>query len=136
MTKPTKLGWIAVKNRSQPEIDAGVSLPEARSLETSFFENHQVYSALDKSLYGVTELTKKLTRILANRIQYELPSIQKEVKNMLRNASNELKQLGDTPPSTEAEMRQVFVNRVMVRSRKATSLTFLSQFRASLFCHR
>lgn len=59
-------------------------------------------------------LTNKLTRILANRIQHALPEIQKEVKKKLSEVMNELEELGDAPPSGVAEMRQVYINKVLV----------------------
>ena len=48
-----KLGYVAVKNRSQQEVDSGMSLEDARSSERKFFETNPLVSDLDRSLWGM-----------------------------------------------------------------------------------
>ena len=44
---------MAVKNRSQKEVDAGMSLEDARRSERQFFETNALVSDLDRSLWGM-----------------------------------------------------------------------------------
>ena len=90
--KPLALGYIMVRNRSQKEIVEKISTTRSRYLisiwsqvmvnvvgflsyreiESSFFSNHPVFRNCSPKLYGVSQLAKKLTYLLVNRIKGEL----------------------------------------------------------------
>jgi dynamin 1-like protein len=40
---PLRLGYVAVLNRSQEDIDAGIDIVEARRKENNFFAKHPIY---------------------------------------------------------------------------------------------
>jgi hypothetical protein len=41
-------------------------------MEIAFFSNHPVFRTCNPKLYGVAQLSKRLTQLLVNRIQLEL----------------------------------------------------------------
>lgn len=47
---------------------------ENRENELSFFTGHTVFRNLNPTLYGVDQLSKKLTTVLVNKIKQELVS--------------------------------------------------------------
>ena len=103
--KPLKLGYIMVKNRSQKQIDDGVTLYQAKALEQAWFAQHPDFRLLDSSLFGVDNLAKKLTSILVDRIKDALPDLHKEISHVMEKTSNALKTLGQCPPSKLQDMR-------------------------------
>jgi hypothetical protein len=76
-----------------------------------------VFSRLSDRVVGVENLTRKLTSILATRIQSGLPCIYKELNQKLREARDALEALGEAPPSDVASMRRCFAASTYVRSR-------------------
>ena len=103
--KPLKLGYIMVKNRSQKQIDDGISLDEAKKLERSWFGQHSHFRSLNPSLFGVDNLSKKLTGILVDLIKDALPQLSKEITHHTEKTSLELEKLGPHGPSSIQEMR-------------------------------
>lgn len=69
VTKPLKLGYIMVKNRSQRELDEGVSVTEMKRREMEFFANHRFFRSVDTTHLGVSSLTTSLTHVLVDRIK-------------------------------------------------------------------
>ena len=45
-----------------------------RIAEMNFFRNHEVFNKCDPKLWGVDQLSKRLTSLLVNRIQLQLVS--------------------------------------------------------------
>jgi len=98
--KPLRLGYVMVKNRSQKEIENGVTYQQAKENESMFFSNHLYFSRLSKSFFGVENLTKRLTTVLVQRIQASLPAIKWELQSSLEKTIRELKPLGQSVPSS------------------------------------
>lgn len=46
-----------------------------REMETEFFQRHPVFRKVNPQLVGVTQLSKKLTVLLVDRIKKELVSV-------------------------------------------------------------
>ena len=101
--KPLKLGYVMVKNRSQREVEMNLSVKEARLNEANFFASHPVFSKMDRSLFGVDNLVKKLTEVLVSRVYDALPSMRDEVSTMLDKATKELEELGSGAGETTTE---------------------------------
>lgn len=100
--KPLKLGYVIVKSRNQKALMDNVSLEDAQKDELHYFESHPQYSAVDKSLIGVKNLTARLMQILCDRIREQLPDIKAQVKSKLAEATSELKSIGAAPPTGSA----------------------------------
>jgi interferon-induced GTP-binding protein Mx len=114
INKPLKLGYIMVKNRSQKQIDEGVTLDEAKQIERSWFSGHQHFKSLDPSLFGADNLAGKLTDILVDRIKDSIPQLHKEITQLLDRTSQDLEALGACPPSTVDNMRAALMSFLML----------------------
>lgn len=94
--KPLALGYIMVKNRSQKDLNSNVSTVQARENESDYFKNHSVFRNCDPKLYGVQQLSKKLTLLLVSRIQREFLPIRQEVENRLNDVRAEIRAMSST----------------------------------------
>jgi dynamin 1-like protein len=90
-----KLGFIAVVNRSQADINTNKSITAAREQERLFFANHQVYKQV-VSRSGTEFLSKTLNKILMNHIRDTLPDLRMKVNATLSTARQEMAALGDS----------------------------------------
>jgi interferon-induced GTP-binding protein Mx1 len=106
LRKPLKLGYLMVKNRSQKQIDEGLTLMDARSLETTFFSAHPQFGSANASYFGVENLMSRLTSVLVQRIQEGLPAMRKEISDLREKTHLELSELGKPPPTEPTEIRQ------------------------------
>ncbi|CAM9971881.1 unnamed protein product, partial [Ectocarpus sp. 8 AP-2014] len=91
--KPLQLGYVMVKNRSQAELKAGLTGTEAREAEEAFFRQHSHFKGCDPKLFGVANLTTRLTQLLVTRIQHELVPMKADVETALASVRTELKGL-------------------------------------------
>lgn len=110
--KPLKLGYVMVKNRSQRQVEAHVSVQEARQNEDQFFANHPLFSAMDSSYFGVDTLVSKLTAVLVSRVHDALPDMRREIVALLQNLSAELAQLGTGAGNTPAEANMILMRTI------------------------
>ena len=101
--KPLKLGYVMVKCRSQKELDAGMGPVEARKAESAFFAEHPDWRQLRSPVLGVDRLTSSLTNLLVGRIQESLPSIKWELQAQLELAQQQVAELGQGLPASQAE---------------------------------
>lgn len=90
-----KLGFIAVVNRSQADINTNKSMTAARDQEKQFFVNHSVYKQV-ASRSGTEFLSKTLNKILMNHIRDTLPDLRMKVNTTLSSARQEMAALGDS----------------------------------------
>lgn len=60
--------------RSQKDLADNISALEARDKEDAFFKNHPVFRYCDPKLYGIGNLSRKLTMLLVTKIKKELVS--------------------------------------------------------------
>ena len=106
--KPLRLGYIMVKNRSQEQINAGLTLADAKISEQQYFLGHSHFGQLDSTFFGVENLASTLTSVLVGRIRDTLPQIRKEVQAKLKEVSQTLSDHGKPPPPTPDECRMEF----------------------------
>ena len=120
LRKPLKLGYVMVKNRSQKQIDDGVTLAEAKVAEDVWFKNHAHFGALARdsrahdtqSSFGVDALSTRLTELLVDRIQHVLPELSAEVATQLDVHISELNQLSVAPPTDTKDMQKALMQMV------------------------
>ncbi|KAG5184845.1 Mx2, Mx-like dynamin-related GTPase [Tribonema minus] len=91
--KPLQLGYTMLRNRTQKELAAGASAAEAKRLEQEFFKAHPHFKSCDPKLFGIDNLTSRLTQLLVTRIQAELVPMKAEVESALASVRAELKTL-------------------------------------------
>jgi hypothetical protein len=57
----------SAQNRTQKELSEGLTASEARGSEDAFFHNHAYFRGLDSKLFGIDNLTARLTDLLVDR---------------------------------------------------------------------
>ena len=90
-------GYVAVKNRSQDDINKQIKVAEALENEKRYFESHNEYRTLPNHV-GTTTLSRKLTALLYEHITTCLPTIERDIIENLRRYEKELMQLGEPFP--------------------------------------
>ena len=98
ITKPLMHGYVMVKNRTQEELEGGMSLKDARVAEKNYFDSSP-YERTGARL-GVEELTTALTNLLVNLIVTAIPEMKNQVAEKLENSRSLLKAYGEHPPET------------------------------------
>ncbi|GMI50605.1 hypothetical protein ScalyP_jg4265 [Parmales sp. scaly parma] len=98
ITKPLMHGYVMVKNRTQEELEGGMSLKDARVAEKKYFDSSP-YERTGARL-GVEELTTALTNLLVNLIVTAIPEMKNQVAEKLENSRSLLKAYGEHPPET------------------------------------
>ena len=71
-------GYIAVKGRSQKDINEGKPIELGLADEIKFFENNPDYSAISYR-QGIKYLSRKISSIMHNHIKKQLPNISKKI---------------------------------------------------------
>lgn len=95
---PLKLGYVALKNRSQQDILNNMKVAEALKNEKKYFDEHPVYKNMPPGYCGTETLVEKLTIIFFNKIKEHLPDIIKQIKLKIKSAEEELNLLGVPMP--------------------------------------
>jgi GTPase SAR1 family protein len=112
------LGWCAVVNRSQDDIQRGVDMRTARENERVWFETHgETYGTEQASVdgsrafakdpdttapnVGTDALVNALVRVLGERVRREIPRIRETVETSARDLELELAGLGPATPHFE-----------------------------------
>ena len=95
---PLKLGYVAMKNRSQQDIKNKMKVKEALIKEKEFFDKHPVYGSMPPGYCGTQSVIDKLTVIFFDKIKEHLPDIIKKMKSKIREAQDELDLLGTPMP--------------------------------------
>ena len=70
-----KLGYIAVKNRSQQQVEDGISMEEARLHERQFFESNALVAGLDSSLWGMDTVIERIVDIQSQKVSEFIPKV-------------------------------------------------------------
>jgi len=83
-------GYFAVKNKNKSEL----TYKQNNVLECEYFNNHPIYSQLDKSKMGITNLSIYLSNILLGQIKKLIPNIQGQLVEKLMIVNKELDKLG------------------------------------------
>jgi len=126
---PLELGFVAVVNRGQRDIQNQVGVAAALSSEKVFFEQHEVYGArehaqLAASSLGTPRLVALLSRALHACIARVLPSLKTKVQDLLRDTMDERRALGTAVP--ERDLKRCCLDQVTAHT--LTSLLFTRIF--------
>ncbi|KAL3010859.1 hypothetical protein AAZX31_07G168300 [Glycine max] len=95
---PLRLGYVGVVNRSQEDILMNRSIKDALVAEEKFFCSHPIYSGLADSC-GVSQLAKKLNKILAQHIKAVLPGLRARISASLVTLAKEHASYGEITES-------------------------------------
>ncbi|KAH0791987.1 Dynamin central region family protein [Histomonas meleagridis] len=103
---PLRMGYIAVINRSQRDIDSNKSMRAQLKSESEYFSSNPIYrNMLDRC--GTKVLSDTLTRILVEHIRKSIPSLRTRVNQLIQDKENELKKYGSDPSSTQLNPREI-----------------------------
>jgi replication fork clamp-binding protein CrfC len=91
---PLKMGYVAVVNRSQQDINQRRALKDAQRAEGKFFRSHPIYRRLGDKC-GSKHLSERLNGVLVNHIKSVLPDISRQVDDFVRLKREELAAYGD-----------------------------------------
>ena len=96
-----KLGYVAVKGRSQLDIKRNIKVVEAKKKEMEFFARHPVYSSMPSHLLGTGSLISSLSNVFFKVVKAELPKIKNEISMRKRDCKEKLELMGEDFPETE-----------------------------------
>lgn len=88
-----KLGFVAVCNRSQQDINNGLPIAEALRREQAFFARHPVYKDVAYRS-GTAFLASTLNKILTYHIRQSLPAIRTKLAALIAKTNSELRTYG------------------------------------------
>jgi len=91
---PLKRGYIGVINRSQKDINDGVSIREGLKKEQNFFRKDPVYRSVSTQC-GTLHLSRTLNHILMQHIRECLPDIKTRIVSLLEETQTSLNDLGE-----------------------------------------
>ena len=97
-----KLGWHVLKNRDYDTRDT--TLAEQDAAEKQFFEERVWSTALPDTQLGIAKPRPRLSRVLLDQIEAELPSLNQDVDRKLQKCKDRLEALGG-PRSTLSEQK-------------------------------
>ena len=100
---PLKLGYVAIKNRCQADIQEKKTVKVSLNEEKKWFEKHPVYSTISSEYWGTESLTFKLVKLLYTHIKKCLPTLMKQIDEKVNSATKELGDLGIPLPTTTTE---------------------------------
>ncbi|KAM3935765.1 interferon-induced GTP-binding protein Mx2-like [Leptodactylus fuscus] len=105
-------GYMMVKCRGQREIQSNISLEEATHNEKTFFENHEHFSTLlTRGQATIPHLAEKLTKELVYHIAKSIPNIDQQIRSKLREAEEQLSQIGRGVPDSDDEKMQFIIEK-------------------------
>ncbi|KAG4033600.1 hypothetical protein MFRU_004g01050 [Monilinia fructicola] len=93
-----KLGWHVVRNRKFTETH--FNLMERNMKEISWFQESN-FRVLPKQSVGIEQLRIRLSILLFEHIQKELPNLRRELEKGLSVSQDQLKKLGDARSTNE-----------------------------------
>jgi len=80
---------------------------QAIEKEEMYFSSHPIYSSMPSGSLGVGVLTGKLKKVLFTHIKHNLPGIITEIRDKVKEAEEDLHDLGPPMPETNAEKMQM-----------------------------
>ncbi|KAM0217107.1 hypothetical protein ACHAPA_006021 [Fusarium lateritium] len=86
-----RLGWHVLKNRNFEERD--VTSAQRDDIEERFF-SQGVWDSIDSSHCGVAALKVRLSSVLKDQILFQLPNLQQDVEDSIRDCIENLDHLG------------------------------------------
>ena len=99
---PLRLGYVAVVNRAQEDIDQNKKIESQWKAEREYFEGHPAYRTIAERC-GTPYLTKTLNRILVGHIRQCLPEISAKITTFLNNKREELGGMLEISDATERQ---------------------------------
>ena len=106
---PLKLGYIAVKNRSELDLKNGISINEGIKKEEDFFKNHTIYNKMNKNLLGTKSLIRRLNEVYNKLFFKNIRNIIDSINQHIRRVNKEIDLLGEPVPDNLKEKNKMFL---------------------------
>lgn len=101
---PLKMGYIAVVNRSQSDINKNLSVRDGNAKEKLYFQKHMSYRKAE-SRCGTHNLARILNQLLVKHIKEVLPDIKAKISHMILETDQNLASLGNgTESLTQSQL--------------------------------
>ncbi|XP_009471807.1 PREDICTED: interferon-induced GTP-binding protein Mx-like [Nipponia nippon] len=101
---PLKKGYMIVKCRGQQDIHNKLSLATAIQQERKFFETHKYFSILmEEGRATIPHLAEKLTNELVRHIIKSLPTLENQIREVLKKTLQNLQKYSSGTPRTDSE---------------------------------
>lgn len=91
---PLKNGYVALKNRSQQDLNDRLPIDVAIQKELLFFKSHPTYSKMTGNYFGIETLVDKLRRLFFDHLKLFLPGIYNSIKEKIHECRKTLDELG------------------------------------------
>jgi GTPase SAR1 family protein len=108
---PLQLGFIAVVNRSQRDIDTKKSMAAVIEDERRYFVTNPHYQGLADT-NGYAYLARTLNDILMKHIKAKLPEVHQSINDLLRRKESELRGYGESF-GDDIYQQQMFLYRIL-----------------------
>eukprot|EP00892_Ulva_mutabilis_P006287 jgi/Ulvmu1/402/UM001_0409.1 len=99
---PLRLGYTAVVNRSQHDIQERTPVTKARENEAAFFQTNAMYKPVEGQC-GIPALSKRIHTVLVRHIEERLPALREAITSHEHKARVELESLGSALSDSNAE---------------------------------
>ena len=91
-TKPLKLGYVGVVNRSQDEIDKNIGIEQSKDNEKKVIQSHEFSKVRNRM--GIDYLRRFITMILAAKMKKMMPQLKQESLEELQSVKEQLVEHG------------------------------------------
>lgn len=91
---PLKNGYIALKNRSQKDLEDRLPVNVAIQKELLFFQSHPTYSKMKTEYFGIENLVDRLRRLFFDHLTNFLPGIYASLREKISESRKFLDKLG------------------------------------------
>ena len=92
-TKPLKLGYVGVINRSQDEIDKNIDIEQSKDSEKKVIQSHEFSKVRNRM--GIDYLRRFITMILAAKMKKMMPQLKQESMEELQMIKEQLVEHGN-----------------------------------------
>ncbi len=124
------LGFFAVRNRTQKELEEHFSFGDTFERESEYFSNHSVYKHMPE-FWGIDKLIEKLSKIFGQLIKTAIPDILKGLNSKLTELNSELEKLGTEIPD-EFKAKRKILSSLILKFCKFFEEKILGRFDASI----
>ena len=91
-TKPLKLGYVGVVNRSQDEIDKNIGIEQSKDIEKKVIQSPEFSKV--RNIMGIDYLRRFITMILAAKMKKMMPQLKQESIEELQSVKEQLVEHG------------------------------------------
>ncbi|XP_041067819.1 interferon-induced GTP-binding protein Mx3-like isoform X2 [Carcharodon carcharias] len=117
-------GYMVVRCRGQQDINEQLTLAEALQREKAFFRQNEYFrTLLEEKVATVQCVAARLTTELVNQIRKTLPTIEKEVRCKIAEASRDLEMLGSGVPEADEDKIPFLIDKIRDYTEDLFSLT-------------